>query len=189
MAFYFWDCGFVYSLTSRLQLVVFSDVCAAAVFWPLSIPPGRGPLWPELPNFGQKLSCLGFFSLRKQELLKYFSIFFLSIFFFLSSSNFDQILPICHIYKYYWLFFWLFLIIFFRFFLIFLIISDFFQKNFLDILIFFYIFFNIFQLLKTFFTIQSFFNTIFTRALDLYLSLVKYKLELRFAIADVQFLD
>ena len=37
------------------------------------------------------------FSSRKQELLKYFSIFF----FLLSSSNFDQILPICHIYKYY----------------------------------------------------------------------------------------
>ena len=42
------------------------------------------------------------------------------------------------------------------------------RKNF----IFFYIFFNIFQLLKTFFTIQSFFITIFTQALDLHLSLV-----------------
>ena len=36
----------------------------------------------------------------------------------LSSSNFDHILPICHIYNYYWLFFndlfWLFFSIFFR---------------------------------------------------------------------------
>ena len=53
--------------------------------------------------------------------------------------------------------------------------ADFFQKNFLDIFIFFYIIFNIFQLLKTFFTIQSFFITIFTRALDLHLSLVLNK--------------
>ena len=117
--------------------------------------------------------CL-LFSSRKQELLKYFSIFFFFFpsFFFQLWSNIANMSYI-HIYKYYWLIFWLFLIIFFSifsdFFWFFLIFSEFFrffQKKILDILFFFLHFF------QHFFTIQSFFNTIFTRALDLHLSLV-----------------
>ena len=63
---------------------------------------------------------------------------------------------------------------------IFLIFSDFFKKKFQHFSNFFHNFFNIFKVLKnllnivnlTFFTIQSFFTTIFTRAQDLHLSLV-----------------
>ena len=111
------------------------------------------------------------FSSRKQELLKYFSIFF----FYLSSSIFyllPTLIKYCQyvIYTYIQVLLIIFLIIsdyfffdFFRFFPIFSDFFRFFQKNFLDIL---FIFLHFFQ---HFFTIQSFFNTIFTRALDLHL--------------------
>ena len=123
------------------------------------------------------------FSSRKQDLLKYFSIFYLllSSSFFLSSSNFDQILPICHIYIYATIidyfsdYFWLFFFDFFRFFPIFSDFFRFFQKKISDIFNFFLHFFQHFSTFSTFFTIQSFFTTIFTRALDLHLSLVLLK--------------
>ena len=110
---------------------------------------------------------LEIFSSRKQELLKYFSIFFVFL-----------LLPTLIKYCQYVIYTYIQVLL-----IIFLIISDYFFSIFFDFFRFFpissknffrhfYFLFNIFQLMKTCFTIQSFFNAIFTRALDLHLSLV-----------------
>ena len=51
----------MYSLTSRLQLVVFCDVCATAVFLASLNSAGPRPTMTRVADFGQKLSFLFFF--------------------------------------------------------------------------------------------------------------------------------
>ena len=97
------------------------------------------------------------FSSRKQELLKYFSIFFYRLsFFFQLWSNIANMSYI-HIYKYYWLFF----SDFFRSFLIFSDFFRFFQKKFLNIFIFFLHFFQHFSTFENVFYYSIFFHYYF----------------------------